>query len=64
MLAIVSWGLIFDPVLPQKQLVYRINWSYVFKACFLPKMAAKLDHLIPLELLQDPNILRKKANNE
>ena len=23
-------------VLPQKQLVFRANWSYFFKACFLP----------------------------
>ena len=27
---------IFDPVLPQKQLVFRANRSYFFKACFLP----------------------------
>ena len=23
-------------VIPQKQLVFRANWSYVFKACYLP----------------------------
>ena len=33
---IVQMGLIFDPILPQKQLVFRLNWSYFFKACFLP----------------------------
>ena len=27
---------VFDLVLYQKQLVYRANWSYFFKACFLP----------------------------
>ena len=27
---------IFDAVFSQKQLVFRANWSYIFKACILP----------------------------
>ena len=36
----ISWnnttGIIFDLVLQKNQLVFRANWSYFFKACFLP----------------------------
>ena len=29
-------GIIFDLVLSQKQLVFKANWSYISRACFLP----------------------------
>ena len=34
---VTKLGVIFDPVLLRKQVVFRANQSYCFKACFLPK---------------------------
>ena len=33
----------YDLALPQKQLVFRVNWSYFFKACFLPMEASNIN---------------------
>ena len=37
-----NWGKYLNQYFPKKQLVFRANWSYFFKACSLPKPAVCL----------------------
>ena len=64
---LISWnctnGVIFDLLLPQKQQVFRTNWSYFFKACFLPIFFTSV-LIETLEILSSEQVNANNGKNE